>query len=155
MSPLKILINYSFLFWGKNFGLVAEQAHDQKLENFGLFEWNRWTNLHSIDDSKTDDFFADSNIMYDTLYETVLNTKSDTVNDFISNETKIQKIKTYSRFIKQLGLFKIANSDELLQMTKVPGHKRQTLRKINLNANGLTSKTSDHWTLLAEFFHQK
>ena len=155
MSPLKILINCSFLFFGKNFGLVAEQAHDQKLANFGLFEWNKWTNLHSIDDSKTGDFFADSNIMYDTLYETVLNTKSDTVNDFISSETKIQKIKTYSRFIKQLGLFKIANSDELLQMTKVPGHNRQTLRKIDINANGLTSKTSDHWTLLAEFFRQK
>ena len=140
MSPSKVVINYSLLFCH-----IAGQALNQKLESLGLFEF-RSTNWHSVDDSKTDDFFADSNTMYDTLYETVLNTDSAPVNDVISNETKIQKINTYARLLTQLSLFRILNADDLVQMT---GQKRHTWRNIQLNKNSLKGD-SRQWTLLTD-----
>ena len=93
----------------------------------------------------TDDFFADANLMSDTLYETVINNPS---------ATQIQKINTYRQFLNELSSFKRANADDLVKMTKMPGRKRRTLRKIQLNANSLKSETSGQWTLLTKFFHQ-
>ena len=109
----------------------------------GLFDFRSTNSYHDV---KTDDFFADSNIMYDTLYETVLNTDSATVNDVISNETKIQKINTYARFLKQLSLFRILNAGDLVRMT---GQKRHTWRNIQLNENSL-KEDSRRWTLLTD-----
>ena len=123
MSSIKIFTNWTFLFC-----LISGQAPDQQLESFGLFDF-RSTNINN--DVKTVDFFADSNIMYDTLYETVLNTNSGTANDNISNETKIQKIKTYNRFLKQLSLLRKLNTDDLLPMTKVQGQKRRNNIQLN------------------------
>ena len=90
--------------------------------------------------------------MYDTLYETVLNINSGTANDKISNETKIQKIKTYNRFLKQLSLLRKLNTDDLLPMTKVQGQKRRN--NIQLNNNSL-KENSRQWNLLTKFFYQK
>ena len=143
MSPLKIFCKWCFLF-----GIIFGRVHDQQFDDIGLFEF-RSTNA-----AVTDDFFADSTVMYDTLYETVLDTDSGITDDLISNEMKIQKIKTYSRFLKQLGSFKIANADDLSKMTKLSARKRRTFRKIQLNTDSLKSETSGHWTLLSNFFHQ-
>ena len=133
------------------FRLIYGQAPDQQLESFGLFDFRSTNRNH---DFKTNHFFTDSNIMYDTLYETVLNTDSATTNDFISEETKIQKVKTYARFIKQLSLFRILNDDDLLQMTKVSGQKRRIFKNIQINENSL-KENSRQWNLLTKFFYQK
>ena len=143
MSPLKILCKWCFLF-----GIISGKVQDQQFDNIGLFDFR------STNPAMTNDFFADSTIMYDTLYETVLDTDSGITDDLISNETKIQKIKTYSQFLKQLGSFKKANADDLFKMTKLSARKRRTFRKIQLNTDSLKSETSGHWTLLSKFFHQ-
>ena len=149
MPSLKILIKWCFVF-GCIFGKVhAEQFDD--MAHMGLFDF-RSTN-HATD-GKTDDFFADSNIMYDTLHETVLNANPGKLTHMISNETQVQKIKTYSRFLDQLGSFKRANANDFLKITKGSGRPKRTLRKIQLDANSLKSETSDQWTLLTKFFHQ-
>ena len=146
MPSLKILTKWCFIF-----GFIFGKVHAVQFDNMGLFDF-RSTN-HAID-GKTDDFFADSNIMYDTLHETVLNAYPETLTDMISNETKVQKLKTYSRFLDQLGSFKRANANDLLKITKRSGRPKRTLRKIQLNANSLQSETSDQWNLLTKFFHQ-
>ena len=146
MSLLKIFTDWTFLFC-----LISRQAAGQQLERFGIFDFRSANRNH---DFKTDHFFTDSNIMYDTLYETVLNTDSATTNDFISEETKIQKVKTYARFIKQLSLFRILNDDDLLQMTKVSGQKRRIFKNIQINEHSL-KENSRQWNLLAKFFYQK
>ena len=143
MSPLKFLCKCCFLF-----GIIFGKVHDQQLDEIRLFDFR------SINPAVTDDFFADSTIMYNTLYETVLDTDSGMTDDLISNETKIQKIKTYSRFLKQLGVFKIANADDLSKMTKLSARKRRTIRKIQLNTDSLKSETSGHWSLLSKLFHE-
>ena len=150
MLPLKVVMNCSLVFC-----LIAGQALNQKLESLGLFEF-RSTNWNSVADSKTDNFFADSNTMYDTLYETVLNTDSASTNDFISDETKIQKVKTYAQFLKQLSLFRIlpVNGDDLRRMTKVPGQKRRIFKNFEINKNSL-KENSRQWNLLTKFFDQK
>ena len=144
MSPLKIFTNWVFLYC-----LISGQAPDQQLESFGLFDFRSTNSYHDV---KTVDFFADSNIMYDTLYETVLNINSGTANDKISNETKIQKIKTYNRFLKQLSSLRKLNTDDLLPMTKVQGQKRRN--NIQLNNNSL-KENSRQWNILTKFFYQK
>ena len=134
MSPLKTLLSSVFLFF-----LISGQGTDQQVDQLGLFSF-RSTN-HAV----TDDFFADANLMSDTLYKTVINNPS---------ATQIQKINTYRQFLNELSSFKRANADDLVKMTKIPGRKRRTLRKIQLNANSLKSETSGQWTLLAKFFHE-
>ena len=145
MSLFKIFTNWTFLFC-----LISGQAPDQQLESFGLFDFRSANRNH---DFKTDYFFTDSNIMYDTLYETVLNTDSATTNDFISDETKIQKVKTYAQFLKQLSLFRILNGDDLLRLTKVPGQKRRIFKNIQINENSL-KENSRQWNLLTNFFNK-
>ena len=140
-----ILTKLCFIF-GSFFGKVdAEQFDDM-----GLFDF-RSTNQA---DGKTDDFFADSNIMYGTLHETVLNAYPGTLTQMISNETKIQKLKTYRRFLDQLGSFKRANANDLLKITKGSGRTKRTSGKIHSNPNSLKSKTSDQCNILTKFFHQ-
>ena len=148
MSPLKIFTNWAFLFC-----LISGQAPGQQLESLGLFDFRSAYRNH---DFKTDHFFTDSNIMYDTLYETVLNTDSASTNDFISDETKIQKVKTYAQFLKQLSLFRIlpVNGDDLRRMTKVPGQKRRIFKNFEINKNSL-KENSRQWNLLTKFFDQK
>ena len=135
------------------FRLIYGQAPDQQLESFGLFDFRSTNRNH---DFKTDHLFTDSNIMYDTLYETVLNTDSASTNDFISDETKIQKVKTYAQFLKQLSLFRIlpVNGDDLRRMTKVPGQKRRIFKNFEINKNSL-KENSRQWNLLTKFFDQK
>ena len=132
MFSLKLLVNWIFLF----FLVCGQVASDQQLENLGLFSFR------STNRAATDDFFADANIMSDTLYETVINNPSG---------EQILKINTYRLFLNELSSFKKANADDLLKMTKVPGRKRRTFRKIQKIAN---SENSGQWTLLAKFFHQ-
>ena len=146
MPSLKILTKWCFIF-----GSIFGKVHAEQFDDMGLFDF-RSTN-HATD-GKTDDFFADSNIMYDTLHETVFNANPGKLTHMISNETQVQKIKTYSRFLDQLGSFKRANANDFLKITKGSGRPKRTLRKIQLNANSLKSETSDQWTLLTKFFHQ-
>lgn len=143
MPPLKILCKWCLLV-----DLILGRVHGQQLDDIGLFDFR------STNPAVTDDFFADSTVMYDTLYETVIDTDSGMTDDLISNEMKIQKIKTYSRFLKQLGSFKIANADDLSKMTKLSARKRRTFRKIQPNTDSLESQTSGHWTLLSKLFHE-
>ena len=112
----------------------------------------------------TDDYFADSTVMYDTLYETVLYIRSDNANDFINNEIKLQKLKIYNRFIKQLGLFRRANSGDLHKMSTMQrrsNQKRDTLRKVwsgngkNSTARSVNPVADNQWILLNELFDQK
>ena len=84
------------------FGKVPEQ---ENLDLFGLldfrtFDWNHVAN------SRDDDIFTDSKIMYGTLHENILVTDFDSTKNFISYETKVQKMKIYYRFLKHLSLFK-------------------------------------------------
>ena len=146
MPSLKIITKWCFII-GSTFGKV----HAEQFDDMGLFDF-RSTNQAT--DGETDDFFADSNIMYGTLHETVLNANPGTLTDMISNETKVQKLKTYRRFLDQLGSFKRANANDLLKITKGSGRPKRTLRKIQFNPNSLKSKTSDQWNLLTKFFHQ-
>ena len=146
MPSLKILTKWCFTF-----GFIFGKVHAEQFDDMGPFDF-RSTN-HATD-GKTDDFFADSNIMYGTLHETVLKANPGALTDMISNETKIQKLKTYRRFLDQLGSFKRANANDLLKITKGSGRTKRTSGKIHSNPNSLKSKTSDQWNILTKFFHQ-
>ena len=159
MSILKVTATH-FILISVSFGEIPEHEIN---EFAGLFDF-RAVDWNHLDHGNPDDYFADSRVMYDTLYETVLYIRSDNANDLINNEIKLQKLKIYNRFIKQLGLFRRANSGDLHKMSTMQrrsNQKRHTLRKVwsgnerNSTARSLNPVADNQWILLNELFDQK
>ena len=87
------------------FGIVPDQELPDGPDLVGLFDFRTFDWNH-VANSRDDDIFTDSKIMYDTLHENILVTDFDSTKNFISYETKVQKMKIYYRFLKHLSLFK-------------------------------------------------
>ena len=150
MSPLKVFTIILFL-WNPSFARLSEQDKFN-----GLFDFRA---MDSNSNTQTDDVFVDSKIMYDTLYDNVLNINFDETQNCISNEAKLQKIKTYHDFIKYLSTYKRRITKDSLQMAKTHGRsaqKRRTLTNTwskHSNQRFLKSEEQNDWSILTKLFN--
>ena len=146
------------------FGIVPDQEIPDLvgLFDFRTFDWNHVADTHN------DDVFTDSKIMYDTLHENVLATDFDSTKNFISYETKLQKIKIYYHFVKHLSMFKrldASNSYQLKNVEFQPIQRRRTFQSSVRtattenpkfpNSSLLNSKVENDLALLTQFFNAK
>ena len=146
------------------FGIVPDQEIPDLvgLFDFRTFDWNHVVDTHNAD------VFTDSKIMYDTLHDSVLVTDFDSTKNFISYETKLQKIKIYYQFVKHLSMFKrldASNSYQLKNVEFQPIQRRRTFQSSVRtattenpkfpNSSLLNSKVENDLALLTQFFNAK
>ena len=153
MSFLNVQATFLFLLC-PIFGEIPKQGMDKLVDLFLAID-----DGHGMDNSwygynMDNDFFADPKVMYGSLFKSVLN---DPKANLIS-ETRLIKIKTYSRFLKQLSSYKRVTNNDLLQMTKGRSNqKRSSVRKLrsgNANENSPKSKAENAWSLLNKLFDE-
>ena len=153
MSFLNVQATFLFLLC-PIFGEIPKQGMDKLVDLFLAID-----DGHGMDNSwygynMDNDFFADPKVMYGSLFKSVLN---DPKANLIS-ETRLIKIKTYSRFLKQLSSYKRVTNNDLLQMTKTQGRSNQKrslkFRSGNANENSPKSKAENAWSLLNKLFDE-
>ena len=135
-------ITTAFYFLVFNFAQKTVESHtvDPMYDIMvGLFDFKPSNRI-----LKANDIFVDPKMMYETLYKTVLT-------ETISDETKIQLMKPYSRLFKQLSLYKKPNAGDWARIEK--GRNRKSRNQVSImsneikNVNSLKSNDDYIWAI--------
>ena len=132
------------------FGNNSAESLDPMLDDLtGLFDFKP-SNRISI----AKDLFSDPQMMYRTLYKTIL-CDDAVVTETISEEGKIQILKPYIQLFKQLSIYQKPNADFWTRMEEEKNSRKRNpvLIKYNKiqNVNYLKSNDNYIWSIFKQF----